>query len=51
MEMKDRSPEALKAAADTILEKTAGQLRQVLMELASQVRPFPSFLNIVSIQA
>ena len=51
MEMKDKSPEDLKAAADTILEETAGQLRQVLMELASRVRPFPSFLNMVSIQA
>lgn len=51
MEMKDQSPEELKAAADSILEEAAGRLRQFLTELASRVRPFPSFLNMVSIQA
>ncbi len=51
MEMKDKNPEELKAAAGAILEDTAGQLRQTLMELALRLRPFPSFLNMVSIQA
>jgi hypothetical protein len=51
MEMKDKNPEELKAAAEAILEETAGQLRQVLVELASRLRPFPPFLNMVSIQA
>jgi hypothetical protein len=49
--MKDRSPEELKAAADAILEEAAGQLRQVLVELASRLRPFPPFLGMASIQA
>jgi hypothetical protein len=51
MEMKGKNPEELKAAADSILEDAARQLRQVLVELASRLRPFPFFLNMVSIQA
>jgi hypothetical protein len=51
MAMKDQKPEELRAAADAILEEAAGQLRQVLVELASRLRPFPAFLNMVSIQA
>ncbi len=34
-----------------LLEHAAADLRQVLMDLASQLRPFPAFMNMVSLQA
>lgn len=34
-----------------MLEQTAVQLREVLADLASRLRPFPSFMNMVSLQA
>ena len=34
-----------------LLEQTAARLREVLTELASRLRPFPAFMNMVSLQA
>ena len=34
-----------------LLEQTAVQLREVLADLASRLRPFPAFMNMVSLQA
>ena len=34
-----------------LVEQTAAQLREVLTELASRLRPFPAFMNMVSLQA
>ena len=34
-----------------LLEQTATGMRQVLTDLASQLRPFPAFMNMVSLQA
>ena len=34
-----------------LLEQTAAQLREVLTELAARLRPFPAFMNMVSLQA
>ena len=38
-------------SADALVEQTASHLRGVLAELASRLRPFPAFLNMVSLQA
>lgn len=38
-------------AADALLEEAAGRLRLVVAELATRLRPFPAFLNMVSVQA
>jgi hypothetical protein len=46
-----KTPEELESIADSALEEAAGQLRQILAELAAQLDPFPAFLNTVSIQA
>ncbi len=51
MERQNLDPWALKGAADATLERTASQLRDVLKDLASRLSPFPSFLNMKSIQA
>ena len=34
-----------------LVEQTAAQLREVLIDLASRLRPFPAFMNMVSLQA
>lgn len=41
----------MKAVAEGALARTAGQLRDILKELAGRLRPFPAFLNMTSIQA
>ena len=51
MERQNLDPWALKGAADATLERTASQLRDILKDLASRLSPFPSFLNMKSIQA
>ena len=38
-------------SGDALVEQTASQLRDVLADLASRLRPFPAFLNMVSLQA
>ena len=37
--------------AGVLAEQAASYLRELLMELASRLRPFPAFLNMVSLQA
>jgi hypothetical protein len=51
MDREGRAPEELASMADSALGEAAGQLREILAELAAQLRPFPAFLNMVSIQA
>lgn len=34
-----------------VLERTAAQLRELVAELAAQLRPFPAFMGMTSIQA
>ena len=51
MSLERRSLEELQAAADSSLDETAHRLRHLLAELAASLRPFPSFLNMASIQA
>ncbi len=38
-------------SADALVEQTAAHLHGVLADLASRLRPFPAFLNMVSLQA
>ena len=43
--------EKLQEATDAALEGAASRLRRILAEVATRVRPFPAFLNMVSVQA
>lgn len=51
MDLTNLSPEELQSSADSTLEEAAARLRGTLVELAARLRPFPSFLGMVSIQA
>ena len=51
MEVSDFGVEKLQEATYAALEVAAARLREVLAELASRLRPFPAFLNMVSVQA
>jgi hypothetical protein len=41
----DSDPMLRKAQADVVLERTAGQLRELLREACAQLQPFPPFPN------
>ncbi|MGE5595886.1 MAG: hypothetical protein ACM3S1_07615 [Hyphomicrobiales bacterium] len=41
----ERDPLLRKAQADVVLERTAGQLRQLLKEACAELDPFPPFPN------
>ena len=43
--------EQLTEAAQAVLNETAASLSQTLAELAAQLRPFPAFFGMVSVQA
>ncbi len=47
----DKNSEGLHSAAGAVLEEAAAGLTQILAEMASQLEPFPAFLNMVSVQA
>ena len=51
MSLDSLTGEQLGATADAALEQAASRLRDLLVELASRLRPFPAFLNMASIQA
>ena len=51
MRSEDRSSGETRTAADALLEEAAGRLRLVVAELAARLRPFPAFLDMVSVQA
>ncbi len=51
MTSRNVNPEQPQQAAITLIEQTALQLRTLLADLASRLRPFPSFMNMVSVQA
>ena len=44
-------PESARPAAEVVLAETASHLREILADLVSRLRPFPAFLNMVSVQA
>ena len=45
------NPESTRPAAEVVLAQTASHLRGLLADLALRLRPFPAFLNMVSVQA
>ena len=49
--MSDLNGEQLKGEAGNILDGAAQQLEELLTELAGRLRPFPSFMGMVSVQA
>jgi hypothetical protein len=51
MNTQDADPQELLTLAESTLEQTAQELQDIVGELASRLRPFPSFLNMVSVQA
>jgi hypothetical protein len=51
MSLDSLTAEQLGAAADAALEEAASHLRDLLADLASRLRPFPTFLNMASVQA
>ena len=51
MERYEQNPEGLHSAAGTVLAEAAAGLAQILAEMASQLQPFPAFLNMTSVQA
>ena len=47
----EKNSEELRSAAGAALEEAAAGLAQILAEMASQLQPFPAFLNMTSVQA
>ena len=46
-----KTPEEPASTTDALLEEAASRLRDILAGLASRLRPFPAFLDMVSVQA
>ena len=51
MTLNNANSEPPEPTAGALAEQAASYLRELLMELASRLRPFPAFLNMVSLQA
>ena len=51
MSLDKRGPEQLQGAADVALEQLASRLHDLVSQLAARLQPFPSFWNMVSVQA
>ena len=51
MDRYEKDPAGLHSAAGTVLAEAAAGLAQILVEMASQLEPFPAFLNMTSVQA
>ena len=51
MQYEDRKADDLQAAGEAVITAAAEELRALLSELAGRLRPFPSFLNLSSVQA
>ena len=51
MDRYEKNSEGLHSAAETVLEEAVAGLAQILAEMASQLEPFPAFLNMMSVQA
>ena len=47
----DMDPLVKRAVADAVIERASSELRKLLLELVSTLDPFPSFMDIGSIQA
>ena len=51
MSLEWKTPEEPTSTADALLQEAATRLREILAGLASRLRPFPAFLDMVSVQA
>ena len=51
MRYKDRKADDLQATGEAVITAAAEELRALLSELAGRLQPFPSFLNLSSVQA
>ncbi len=51
MNLSGETPDEATSSAYTAIEEAAAQLRGLLAGLAPRLRPFPAFLNMVSLQA
>ena len=51
MSISGETPDEATSSADTGIEEAAAMLRELLAGLAPRFRPFPAFLNMVSVQA
>ncbi len=51
MSTRDDETRDFQAAGDAVLQDSAARLRELLAELAHNLRPFPAFLNMASVQA
>ena len=51
MQYEDRKADDLQAAGEGAITAAADELRALLAELAGKLRPFPSFMNLTSVQA
>ena len=51
MDQNEKNSDGLRSAAENILGEAVAGLAQILAEMASQLDPFPAFLNMVSVQA
>ena len=51
MNLSGETPDEAASSAYTAIEEAAAQLRGLLAGLAPRLRPFPAFLNMVSVQA
>jgi hypothetical protein len=51
MDRYEKDTAGLHSAAGAVLAEAAAELAQILAEMASQLEPFPAFLNMTSVQA
>ena len=51
MNIEDMNAQGLQMLTESTLEQTAQRLHAIVGELASRLRPFPPFLNMVSVPA
>ena len=51
MRYEDRKADDLQATGEAVITAAAEELRALLSEVAGRLRPFPSFLNLSSVQA
>ena len=51
MRYENRNADDLQAAGETVITAAAQELRALLSEIAGRLQPFPSFLNLSSVQA
>ena len=51
MDSKNENPQQQEFSVDELVVQTATHLRELVADLASRLRPFPAFLDMVTVQA